>query len=178
MAEYEACAMGTLVALESKAKVLEVYGDSTLVINQLNHEWETRDKKLIPYFTYIKELSLQFDKITFHHVPQENNQLVDALATLSSMFQISQNDEIPSIKMESRDHPAYCHVMEEEIGGKSWNHDIKHYLINKEYPPAISKNDKRILRQLIARFFVNENILYNTTRNIQFYDTWPATILP
>nr|XP_027186402.1 uncharacterized protein LOC113783896 [Cicer arietinum] len=45
MAEYEACAMGVLAALESKAKVLEVYGDSALVINQLNQEWETRDKK-------------------------------------------------------------------------------------------------------------------------------------
>lgn len=95
MAEYEACAMGVLAALESKVKVLEVYGDSALVINQLNQEWETRDKKLIPYFTYIKELSLEFDKITFHHVPREDNQLADALATLSSMFQINRNDEIP-----------------------------------------------------------------------------------
>ncbi|XP_027188628.1 uncharacterized protein [Cicer arietinum] len=41
MAEYETCAMGILTALESKAKVLEVYGDSALVINQLNQEWET-----------------------------------------------------------------------------------------------------------------------------------------
>ncbi|XP_027191103.1 uncharacterized protein [Cicer arietinum] len=89
MAENEAFAMEIFAALESKVKVLEVYGYSTLEINQLNQEWGTRDKKLIPYFTYIKELSLEFDKITFHHVPQENNQLADALATLSSMFEIS-----------------------------------------------------------------------------------------
>ncbi|XP_073224697.1 uncharacterized protein [Cicer arietinum] len=139
MGEYEACAMRVLAALESKAKVLEVYGDSTLVINQLNQEWETRDKKLIPYFTYTKELSLEFDKITFHHVPREDNQLADALATLSSMFQI---------KMESRDYPAYFHVMEEETDGKPWYHDIKHYLINREYPPGISENEKRTLRRL------------------------------
>nr|XP_027186329.1 uncharacterized protein LOC113784372 [Cicer arietinum] len=166
MAEYEACAMGVLAALESKAKGLGVYGDSALVINQLNQEWETRDKKLIPYFTYIKELSLEFDKITFHHVPREDNQLADALATLSSMFQINRNDEIPSIKMESRDYPAYCHVMEEETDGKPWYHDIKHYLINREYPPGISENEKRTLRRLSASFFVNENILYKRNHDM------------
>ncbi|XP_027186801.1 uncharacterized protein [Cicer arietinum] len=166
MAEYEACAMGILAALESKAKVLEVYRDSALVINQLNQEWETRDKKLIPYFTYIKELFLEFDKITFHHVPREDNQLVDALATLSFMFQINQNDEIPSNKMESRDYPAYCHVMEEETDGKLWYHDIKHYLINREYPPGISENEKRTLRRLSASFFVNENILYKRNHDM------------
>ncbi|XP_004515691.1 uncharacterized protein [Cicer arietinum] len=138
MAEYEACAMGILVALESKVRVQEVYGDSALVINHLNQEWETQDKKLIPYFTYIKELSLQFDKITFHHVPCENNQLAGVLATLSSMFQIIRNDEIPPIKMESRDHPTYCHIVEEETDEKLWYYDIKHYLINREYLPRIS----------------------------------------
>ncbi|XP_073224733.1 uncharacterized protein [Cicer arietinum] len=96
MAEYEACAMGILAALEPKVKVVEVYGDLTLVINQLNQEWETRDEKLIPYFSYIKELSLQFDKITFHHVSRENNQLADVLATLSSIeypLGISENEK-------------------------------------------------------------------------------------
>ncbi|XP_027186083.1 uncharacterized protein [Cicer arietinum] len=34
-----------------KENVLEVYGDSTIVIYQLNQEWETRDKKFIPYLT-------------------------------------------------------------------------------------------------------------------------------
>jgi len=35
VAEYEACAMGILAAIESKVKVLEVYGDSALVVHQL-----------------------------------------------------------------------------------------------------------------------------------------------
>ena len=67
-------------------KLLKVYGDSTLVIHQLKGEWETRDHKLIPYQTYIKELAEFFDEISFHHVPREENQMADALATLASMF--------------------------------------------------------------------------------------------
>ncbi|XP_073219664.1 uncharacterized protein [Cicer arietinum] len=163
---YETWAKGILAALGSKTKVLEVHGDSALVINQLNKEWESRYKKLIPYFTFIKELSSQFDKITFHRVPRENNQLDDTLDTLSSMFQISRNDEIPSIKMESRDHPTYCHVMEEEIDGKLWYHDIKQYLINREYSPRISENEKRTLRRLTASLFVNANILYKINHDM------------
>jgi len=38
IAEYEACAMGIQVAIESKANFLNVYGDSTLVIHQLRGE--------------------------------------------------------------------------------------------------------------------------------------------
>ncbi|KAA3473041.1 reverse transcriptase [Gossypium australe] len=49
MAEYEACIMGIRVAIELKIKVLEVYGDSALVIYQLKGEWEMRDPKLTNY---------------------------------------------------------------------------------------------------------------------------------
>ena len=49
MAEYEACVMGLQAAIEKKIKKLVVYGDSALVICQLNGEWETRDSKLVPY---------------------------------------------------------------------------------------------------------------------------------
>ncbi|XP_052489850.1 uncharacterized protein LOC128042523 [Gossypium raimondii] len=38
MAEYEACIMGFRVAIKRKIKVLEVYGDSALVIYQLKGE--------------------------------------------------------------------------------------------------------------------------------------------
>ncbi|KAA3467285.1 hypothetical protein EPI10_002310 [Gossypium australe] len=49
MTEYEACIMGIRAAVERKIRVLEVYGDSALVIYQLKGEWETRDPKLIDY---------------------------------------------------------------------------------------------------------------------------------
>ncbi|RDX94363.1 Gypsy retrotransposon integrase-like protein 1, partial [Mucuna pruriens] len=89
MVEYEACAIGIAMALEYQIKDLKVYGDSALVIHKLRGEWETRDAKLIPYYSYIKELVEHFEKITFHHTPQEENQMVDALATLSSMFEVN-----------------------------------------------------------------------------------------
>ena len=87
--EYEACALGIRVAIDFKVKLLKVYGDSALVIHQLKGEWETRDHKLVPYQAYIRKMMESFDDISFHHIPREENQMVDALATLVSMFQLS-----------------------------------------------------------------------------------------
>ena len=47
--EYEACVLGLQAVIEKKIKSLKVYGDSALVICQLNGEWETKDSKLVPY---------------------------------------------------------------------------------------------------------------------------------
>ncbi|XP_050889616.1 uncharacterized protein LOC127094893 [Lathyrus oleraceus] len=48
MSEYEACVYGIEATIDLKTKILEVYGDSALVISQVRVYWETRDKKLIP----------------------------------------------------------------------------------------------------------------------------------
>ena len=54
-----------------KIKELTVYGDSALVICQLNGEWEIRDSKLVPYQEFIKGLIEQFEDITFKHLPRK-----------------------------------------------------------------------------------------------------------
>ncbi|RDX62139.1 rnhA, partial [Mucuna pruriens] len=73
MAEYEACTMGIIMAMERQVRKLRVFGDSALVIYQLKGAWETRDPKLVPYHEYIMELLVDFESITFQHVPREEN---------------------------------------------------------------------------------------------------------
>jgi len=114
MAEYEACALVVQAAIDSNVKLLKVYGDSAMVIHQLRGEWETRDPKLIPYQAYIKELASSFDVISFHHVPQEENQMADALATLASMFQLTPHGDLPYIEFWCHGKPAHCCQVEEE----------------------------------------------------------------
>ncbi|KAG8479126.1 hypothetical protein CXB51_028998 [Gossypium anomalum] len=93
MAEYEACIIGIRAAIDHEIKVLEVYGDSALVIYQLKSEWETRDPKLISYRKLILELIEEFDDITFHYLPRDENQMANALATLASMIKATENDK-------------------------------------------------------------------------------------
>lgn len=68
MVEYEAYIMGLEEAIDHIIKILNVYRDSALVINQINGEWETRHAELIPYRDYARRLLLFFDAIRFHHV--------------------------------------------------------------------------------------------------------------
>ncbi|RDX69989.1 Retrovirus-related Pol polyprotein, partial [Mucuna pruriens] len=110
MAEYEACTMGLLMAAEHQAKQLKVFGDSALVIYQLRGEWETRDAKLVPYHEHIRELIDSFDTVTFHHVPREENQMADALATLSAMVQVNEGQEL-TIHVRQQPRIAYCQYL-------------------------------------------------------------------
>ena len=105
--------MGLQAIIEKKIKRLIVYGDSALVICQLNGEWETRDSKLVPYQEFIKGLIKQFEEITFKHLPREENYLVDALATLATMFKVNANAETQLLKLEVRESQAHCAYVQE-----------------------------------------------------------------
>jgi hypothetical protein len=160
MAEYEACALGIQLALDMGVKRLIVYGDSSLIINQLQGEWNTRDPKLTPYYEFLKPLIDQFDEINFDHVPREQNQLADALATLASLVTLS-DDNTAQIKIKFSDCPAYEILdIEEEPDHKPWYHDILTYVKSQEYPPHATENDKKTIRRLAMGFCLRSNILY------------------
>ncbi|XP_006596809.1 uncharacterized protein [Glycine max] len=118
MAEYEACAFGIQEAIDFNVKLLKAY---------------------------IKKLTEFFNDISFHHIPREENQMANALATLASMFQLTPHGDLPYIKFRCRDKPAHCCLTEEKQDGKPWYFDIKRYVEDKEYPREASDNDKRTL---------------------------------
>lgn len=80
--------MGIEEAIDMRIKNLDIYGDLTLVINQIKGEWETRHPGLIPYKDYVRRLPTFCNKVELHHIPHHENQMVDALATLSSMYKV------------------------------------------------------------------------------------------
>ena len=128
MAEYEACIYGLEAAIDLKIKILEVYDDSALVISQVKGDWETRDSKLIPYKEHIRKLVRYFDEISFHHIPREENQLADALATLASMFKVKWKNEAPSIHIDHLDEPMHYLAIDVDPDDKPWFYDIKTFL--------------------------------------------------
>lgn len=168
MAEYEACIMGLEEAINLKIKILDIYGDSALVINQIKGEWDTKHPSLIPYKDFARRLLASFDKVELHHIPREENQMADALATLASMYQISAPNDVPLIKVTSLDRPAHVFVIETERDEKPWYHDIKCYLQTQEYPPGASNKDKKTLRRLSGNFFMNGDVLYKRNFNMVF----------
>ena len=131
-----------------------------MVIHQLKGEWETRDHKLVTYLAYIRKLVELFADISFHHIPREEIQMADTLATLSSMLKVSPQGDLPYIEFRCHVEPAHCCLIKEKEDGKPWYFDIKRYIKDKEYPPEVSDNDKRTLRRLAAGFFLSGDILY------------------
>ncbi|XP_039686891.1 uncharacterized protein [Medicago truncatula] len=160
IAEYEACIMGIEEAIDLRIKNIEIYGDSALVINQIKGKWETLHAGLIPYRDYARRLLTFFNKVELHHIPRDENQMADALATLSSMIKVNHHNDVPLISVKFLDRPAYVFAAEAVFDNKPWFHDIKVFLQTREYPPGASNKDKKTLRRLSSNFFLNGDILY------------------
>ncbi|KAK5776073.1 hypothetical protein PVK06_044032 [Gossypium arboreum] len=134
IAEYEACIMGLRAAIERNIEILEVYGDSALVIYQICRYWEVRDSKLVKYSDLVVGLIKEFKEITFIYFPREENQLAHALATLALMFKANRETEIMPLQMSIYKVPAHCFSIEKEPDGRPWFHDILEYVKNQRYP--------------------------------------------
>ncbi|CAL9018761.1 unnamed protein product [Prunus brigantina] len=94
VAEYQALIMGLQMAVEMKISSLEVYGDSTLVINQLLTHYEVRKDDLIPYHQMATQLLERFDFVTLEHVPRKDNQMADALANLAATLALTKDEAV------------------------------------------------------------------------------------
>jgi ribonuclease HI len=83
-AEYEAALHGLRIATELGVKRLMVYGDSALVINQVNKDWSCTSEKMDNYCAEIRKLEGKFYGIEFHHVVRDASQAADRLSKLGS----------------------------------------------------------------------------------------------
>jgi len=109
--EYEACLHDIRLAVELGVKRLYVYGDSALVINQLNKEWDTTHEKMDLYCKEIRRWEASFYGIEYIHVVRDKNQAADALSKIgSSRAQILQgvfvqDIDTPSVGADLVDKP-------------------------------------------------------------------------
>ena len=84
-AEYRAVifALQKAKALWGKKKThdleIEFYMDSELVAKQLTGEYKIEEERLFPLFIKIWNLKMDFDEISFKHIPREKNKEADRL---------------------------------------------------------------------------------------------------
>ena len=67
-------------AVEAKVENLIVYGDSQLVVRQVNGEWFIKAKELVPMCKTVLELKDQITNVTIRWIPREENTEADALS--------------------------------------------------------------------------------------------------
>jgi ribonuclease HI len=83
-AEYVALLHGLRLAASLGIKRLLVYGDSVVVINQVNKSWDRNKENMDAYCLEVRKLENKFYGLGFHHIVRDNNVAADVLSKLGS----------------------------------------------------------------------------------------------
>jgi hypothetical protein len=110
-AEYKALFHGLRIAMSLCIKCLLAYGDSKVVIEHVNQEWDCVKDTMDAYYAEIRKLEGHFKGIEFQHVPRNNNMSADILSKLGSRRALvpagvfAQYLRKPSIKLLDPNNP-------------------------------------------------------------------------
>jgi len=80
-AEYTALIRLLEEAVKLKVENISVYGDSQLVVNQVNHKWKTNGN-MMPYKKRVMELLPKFKSCSITHVRRGKNTIADNLSKM------------------------------------------------------------------------------------------------
>jgi ribonuclease HI len=83
-AEYEALLHGLRLAASRGIMRLLAYGDSIVVINQVNKSWDRSKENMDAYSLEVRKLENKFYGLEFHHIVCDKNVAVDVLSKLGS----------------------------------------------------------------------------------------------
>jgi ribonuclease HI len=134
--EYEALVHGLSIAVSLGIKKVMVYGDSLVVISQINKDWDCSTDSMGKYCAAVRKLEDKFEGLEFHHVERDHNAAGDVLSKLGSsraqappgifVQEISQ----PSILMDQAEE---CNTLSQpEADLNDWREPIIRYIKNEE----------------------------------------------
>jgi ribonuclease HI len=83
-AKYEALLHGLRLAISLGIKQLLVYGDSSVVFNQVNKSLDRNKENMDAYCLEVSKLEKKFYGLEFHHVVRDNNVAADIMSKLGS----------------------------------------------------------------------------------------------
>ena len=155
--------MGLQAALGLGVKELEVYGDSTLTISQIQNRWKIKEERLMPCHECFQKWASKFSKIQYQYVPRMQNQIADALAMMAFMMDGPKEDEARPIVVEQTEEPVYCMTIAEDEGKNGegeWYSKILLYLKYGTYPKSTEKNDQLTIRRLSINYITCGERLY------------------
>ena len=83
-AEYHGLILGLQHAIKENIQLIKVYGDSQLIIKQMNGEYTVKSPLLIPLYEEVKMLEPYFISITYEHIYRIDNTRADELANAAA----------------------------------------------------------------------------------------------
>ena len=82
-AEYQALILGLKGALNLGITVLSVFGDSLLVVNQINGIYKVKSSSIFNLYEEVLALRDRFEYIEFNHVYRDKNKRADELSNIA-----------------------------------------------------------------------------------------------
>jgi ribonuclease HI len=142
-AEYEALLRGLQYLKEAKAISIEIFGDSGLVIKQLNGQYECKNDILRNYYEECKEILKSFQLVILQHIPRDNNEEANRLAQSASGYRENQEMFVVDV-----------YAFESNLAEDDWRKEIVDYLENP------SRKVSRKLRYKAINFVLLDDRLY------------------
>jgi ribonuclease HI len=154
-AEYEALLHGLRLAASLGIKRLLVYGDSAVVINQVNKSWDRNKENMDAYYLEVRKLENKFYGLEFNHIVCNNNVAADVLSKLgSTRGQVPAGVFVHELHTPSIPEPAPPTIVlahppagqEVMMIDVDWRQPFIDYLSEQKVP-----SDKNLAEQLIRR---------------------------
>lgn len=79
-AEYAAANLALEKLLPMQPEEIHIFSDSQVMVHQMNGVASAQSPKLKQAQARLRALVVQFERVTFTHIPREQNRLADALA--------------------------------------------------------------------------------------------------
>ncbi|XP_074327673.1 uncharacterized protein LOC141665583 [Apium graveolens] len=162
VAEYEALLAGLRLAIELEVKILEIFGDSQLVVKLLQGEFKAYDARMSTYLKLAMSLLEKVSSWTIKNIYREDNQWADALSKLAS-FVVTTTEAIyvkersvPSIDMDPS--PSDMLKVNKISSIKDWRQPILEYILHNKLPQ--DKGEARSISDKAKNYCVLENKLY------------------
>ena len=169
-AEYEVLLHGLSIAVSLDIKQLLVYGDSLLVIQKVNKEWDINKDTMDAYVEEIKKLENKFSGLEIHHVNCDNNVGADVLSKFGST-RVAVTPGVfvhelhhPSVKVQSQqntDAEASARVREVLMIKEDWWIQFIDFIREFKLPPGVeakSAQAARIIRRSKGFVLVGDHL--------------------
>ncbi|KAM2156830.1 hypothetical protein ACFX1R_042473 [Malus domestica] len=137
------------------AAEVEVFGDSELVINQLNREFKCRHITMAGYYLAATQFLSYWDsEILVNHVPRGSNLAANEMAQLASGVPIQERKYGVDVEIQRRNLPSILErgfsldVMILEMEIEDWRSPIIHHLKDPS-SPTIKKNRQQATKYVL-----------------------------
>ncbi|CAN6687889.1 unnamed protein product [Malus baccata var. baccata] len=154
-AEYKALIIGLEILMDLGAAEVEIFGDSELVINQLNGEFKCRHITMAGYYMAATQLlSFWESEISVNHIPRGSNLAANEMAQLASGVPIQERKYGVDVEIQTRNLPSILDrgfsldVMVLETKMEDWRSPIIHHLKDPSSPTS-KKNRQQATKYVL-----------------------------